>query len=419
MMVSNKSGRKFRIGYIIFSIAVSISLWLYVTKDLNPTRDWTVNRVPVVFVGEDLLENSNLIVSAREATEISVTFNGRYNDVSKLNNTNVRAVVDLTEILTQYTAPTGTHALEAKIETDVSGNNVSVLNSSKHTIEVTVERLVTQSFPLTPIYNGGVADGYMAGDLTLSRNSVDISGTESAISRIARATVTLNGFEDLSKTTSREEAIRLLDENGEEIDMEEEGLKFTGDSTAVITQSILLVKDVALVIDIIESPTATDANITINIEPRTIKLSGDPEVLEGINEINLGTQDLGKIILSSETTYQIRIPNNTTNLSNISTAKVKIEVLNMETGRLSATNITYRNARDGAVVEIISQSVDITLRGNQASLDQVKAENIRVVADFTEYADRTGYFTVPAKVYVDGFQDVEAVGDYVVTVNVS
>ncbi len=418
-MENNKKSGGIKVGYFIISVFVSVSLWLYVTRDLNPTRDWTVTRVPVVFSGEDFLEESNLIVTAREVTEISVTFNGRYKDVSKLTNTNVRAVVDLTDVLTQYTAPTGTHALEYELEFDSPNSNITQVSASKHAIEVTVERLVTETIPIQPVFEGGIAENYIAGELTLSRSSVDVSGTEAAIALIDRATVTLNNLPDLSKTTSDERPIKLLGEDGAELDMDAMGLKFVNASSAIITQSVQLVKNVALKIDLIERATATDANVSINIEPRSVKLAGDPEVLESVNEINLGTVDLLNVILSYENTYQIRIPNDTTNLSGVTNATVTIDVLNVETRRISAANISYRNLADNLTVEeIITQSLDIVLRGQELSLDQVTAESIRIVADLTEVSG-PGTFPVPAKVYVDGFRDVEAVGQYTVNVRVS
>lgn len=419
-MGNNKKGGHIRIGYVIISVFVAVTLWLYVTRDLNPTQDWTITRVPVVFNGEDFLEDSNLIVSAREVTEITVTFNGRYQDVSKLNNTNVRAVVDLTDVLTQYTAPTGTHALEYELEFDTPNSNVTMVSASKHAIEVTVERLVTESIPLQAVFDGGIAENYIAGELTLSRTSVDVSGTEAAIALIDKATVTLNRQgQDISKTTQDEAPIKLIGADGAELDMEAEGLRFVNASTAIITQSVQMVKEVTLKIDIIERATATDANVSINIQPLTIKLAGDPEVLETVNEINLGTVDLLNVILSYENTYQIRIPNGTTNLSGFTSATVDIDVLNVETRRISATNISYRNLAENLTVdEIITQSLDIVLRGRELSLDQVTSESIRIVADLTEVTG-PGTFPVTAKVYVDGFRDVEAVGEYQVNVRVS
>ena len=72
-------------------------------------------------------------------------------------------------------------------------------------------------------------------------------------------------------------------------------------------------------------------------------------------------------------------------------------------------------------MSIITQSLDITLRGDEQQIENVTTDNIRIVADISQYAGSRGTFLVTARVYVDGsdFDRVEAVGDYTVTVLIS
>ena len=55
----------------------------------------------------------------------------------------------------------------------------------------------------------------------------------------------------------------------------------------------------------------------------------------------------------------------------------------------------------------------------EEQLGELAAENIRAVADLVDYKESTGPFVVPAKIYVDGFVDVGAVGDYQISVNLA
>ena len=57
------------------------------------------------------------------------------------------------------------------------------------------------------------------------------------------------------------------------------------------------------------------------------------------------------------------------------------------------------------------------IRGTEEQLTQLAAENIRAVADLTDYRESTGPYMVPVKIYVDGFVDVGAVGDYQISVD--
>ena len=75
------------------------------------------------------------------------------------------------------------------------------------------------------------------------------------------------------------------------------------------------------------------------------------------------------------------------------------------------------NTPEGVSAEIMSESLDVVIRGTEEQLAKLAAENIRAVADLTDYKESTGPYMVPSKIYVDGFIDVGAVGDYQISVN--
>lgn len=419
-MTVNK-GRK--ILYIIFSIIVSIALWAYVVYIVNPVLKEPVAKtnIPIEFTGEEILRDYNLIVSNKDILELSVYFGGRLQDSQRIRDLEVRAVVDLTEVLRSVTH-TGTHALKINLIYEDTGiNKLTIEERTADVVEVTVEQLVTENIQIKPVYSGSITDGYMAGTLTLSRDTVTVAGTEAAVGRIASATATLKR-ENISRTVSDTVEIELFDDTGAKIDPSEAGITFVNDTgTVVVTQNILMVKEVPVVIDIVETLSVNDSNISIDYEPRTILLSGDPEELEGYNVCNLGTVDLKSFTTSYNNDFLIRLPNNTNNLSGFTSAHVRIDIKdsNIQIRRLTATNLAYRNADADASVEIITESIDVTIRGALELIDEVMAENIRVVADLSDFAGSKGTFTVPARVYVDGFPYVDAIGEYTVTVFIS
>ena len=77
------------------------------------------------------------------------------------------------------------------------------------------------------------------------------------------------------------------------------------------------------------------------------------------------------------------------------------------------------NQPKGYTADLVTQSLDITLRGPEESVKNVTSDNIRIVADLSEISNTVGTYTVRAKVYVDGYSDVGAVGDNFVTVTVT
>ena len=86
------------------------------------------------------------------------------------------------------------------------------------------------------------------------------------------------------------------------------------------------------------------------------------------------------------------------------------------------TNISQVNLKEGYTAEIITQSLDVTLRGLPEVLEQIKDENIRAVADLADLSESTGTYMPKVRIYVDGFTDVGALkvngSDYTVSVEI-
>lgn len=419
--MSEKKGKK--IFYIIFSVVVSVTLWVYVVYVENPMLDepMAVENIPIEFTGVETLQENDLVVSSYSARELTVYFNGRLRDGPKISKLQVRAVVDLTELL-KYPTPTGTYSLDYELIYDSSGaDRLSVDSVSVQTVEVTVEHMITEEIEVRPVYTGSIADNYMAGALTLSRDTVSVAGTEAAVARIARATATLTG-NDLARTRTEEVDVKLYDEAGAEIDPAEAGLTFVNDTGRVyITQNILMVKEIALTVNTVDTPSVNDTNTSIEISPSSIRLSGDPADLEGLNVINLGTVDMKSFYTSFEEDFQIKVPNNMNNLSGYTTARVNISIMDsaIEIRRLSTANIFFNNNGPNDNVEVITAEVPVVIRGTAEAIAQVVEGDIRIVADLSGVAGSKGTFEVPAKAYVDYFPQVDAVGEYKISVFIS
>ena len=54
----------------------------------------------------------------------------------------------------------------------------------------------------------------------------------------------------------------------------------------------------------------------------------------------------------------------------------------------------------------------------ETELEEIVGSNIRVVGDLTDISAENGTYTVPATVYVDGAEDVGAIGSYQITVQI-
>ena len=418
-MTNKKKPVGTRILYIIFSIIVSIALWSYVEFVDNPDVSMPINNIPITFDNADILTNNSLITTDISAEFISLRVTGKRSAVSKLNNDNLSVTVNLADIVSYYGTTPGTYQLTPKLvfPESVNSNSITVTNQTVSYVAVHVERLATAKIPVTGKFNGSVADGFSTAPIKFNVNEITVSGPAEVVAQIDHAWVELNTNYVVENTVEQEVGFALIDKNGNSVDM----THITTDRTSIIaTVEVLTVKEVALSVNIADTSASVTDNYTVEIEPKFITLSGRREDLEDLNQIELGTIDLTSFSTTLNQSMSIVVPNNTTNLTGATTADVSVTVLGLDTKTVECTNITTRNAPDGlSVNSITTQSVHVLLRGPSKELDKIDSSNIRVVGNLSELANNSGTFSVEAKVIIDGYTDIDAIGSYMITVVVS
>ena len=137
-----------------------------------------------------------------------------------------------------------------------------------------------------------------------------------------------------------------------------------------------------------------------------------------MNKIILATIDLTDFSSTFTETYTIPIDNGLRNTTGETKATVTIEIVGLETKTFRVSNFSCTNVTEGYEADIITESKEITLRGTPEVLAQIRNENIRAVADLTDYKESTGTYMPTVKIYVDGFTDVGAIGEKENTISV-
>ena len=223
------------------------------------------------------------------------------------------------------------------------------------------------------------------------------------------------GGDDLTMTRTAEIPVVLIDKDGNT--MESEGLEFDV-PTVTVTIPISMMKEVPLYVQCVYGAGATEENTVISIEPNKIMISGDTEIVSGINRIDLATIDLTDFSLTHQDTYLIPLPNGVENVTGVAQADVKIEITGVDTKVFTVTNISTRNLPSGYTLEeITTQSLEVRIRAPQDVLDQLQPSNLSAVADLSDIT-QSGDMFVPVRIVVDGFTDAGAVGEYNIGIKV-
>jgi len=400
---------------VTFSIIVAVALWAYVAYVDNPDVPTTVTGIPVQLVGEENLADNNLMVTQTDNKTLNITFYGKRSDVTRLTSSNVVATVDLSEIVDAGNAGVYMLSYELTYPDDINSRNISRTESSVDYITLNVEKMATTKVPVKAVLNGAVAEGYQAQPVVYEPEEITVYGTAASVLKVASAYINVD-IDNISKTLVSDVPITLMDKDGNAI--VDDTLRMS-DDTITVTIPVEMVKEIELVVNLEHGASTNDFNVVCTVFPSSITLSGDPEVLEDLEVITLDTIDLTEFVASTVDTYDVSIPNGTTCISGTPTAMVTVEIKGLATDRFAVTNIQTKNVTEGYKVGIITKSLDVTLRATEATLAEITPDNIRLVADFEEYGSMTGVFSVEAKVYVDGYTDVDVIGACTVTVQLA
>ena len=395
-----------KVLWVVVSLLASILLWVYVTTSEGDVIERTYEGVQVVFKGQEtLLDKEGLVISNISSRTVSVRIRTTRREISKLSSSNIVAVVDVSKFNSK-----GIYNQSVSIEFPAGSDTsaINVVSSLPSSISFNIDKTSTKTIELKGRFVGSVTEGYAAHPIEFNPQTVTISGSESEIGKVAYGWVEVDR-ENADKTIQFVSSYVLMDDSGNEIKISNIILS---DETVSVTVPITSTKEVPLSIDLVEGGGATSENVKITCEPSTITIAGDAEMLAGINKISLGTLDLSSFASSFEDTYTIVLDNDVTNVTGITEVKVTVEVIGLETKKFNVTNITTINGTSGRTASIVTENIEVTLRGKSTVLSKIAANNIRVVADLSDIGSTAGVFQPPAKVYVDGFTGVGAIGEY-------
>lgn len=413
--MTNKKKNKLldsKVFWAVISLIASLFIWVYITGTQEEIITQSFNNVEVMLIGEDTLQATRgYVVTNVSAETVSVKISGTRGNIGTLSASDVKAVIDVSLIsstgtLTQYYTLT--------YPDNVNEDAVSLVSSNPQTISFDVTKMSSKSVPVEAKFVGSTAENYIAGEVEFEPKTIKVSGPESMLEKIDHIYAEMGG-DDLTMTRTAEIPIVLIDKDGNT--MESEGLEFDV-PTVTVTIPISMMKEVPLYVQCVYGAGATEENTVISIEPNKIMISGDTEIVSGINRIDLATIDLTDFSLTHQDTYLIPLPNGVENVTGVAQADVKIEITGVDTKVFTVTNISTRNLPSGYTLEeITTQSLEVRIRAPQDVLDQLQPSNLSAVADLSDIT-QSGDMFVPVRIVVDGFTDAGAVGEYNISIKV-
>lgn len=383
----------------LLSLAIAVGIWLYVVTVVSPNSDKIFYNVPVATQSEALLHDRGLMITETDVTTVSLHLEGNRTDLNKLSNSNIIVTVDVSKI-----GEAGYHSLPYNISYpgNIAQNAVTTLSKTPGVITVKVEERISKPVPVNVVYSGQLVDNFMADkeNRVLDVETVSVTGPKSVVDQITMAKIDVD-LTGRSESLSERFTYTLCNDQEEPVDAK---LVTTDVADIALTLKIMRVKEISLVVKIVEGGGATAETSKITIEPKTIWVSGSDTLLENIESLEIGTIELAEIPEDQTLTFPIKLPEGITDETGVTEVTVSVEFPELATKTLTVTQIDAVNIPSGMRVDLLTKALEIQVRGPKDQIESLEASDFAVTADFSDVEAGT------AKVKADITSSVEGVG---------
>lgn len=395
---------------ILLSAVIAFGLWAYVITVDQPESEKTYYNIPVVLQNESILTERGLMIVSERPT-VTLDLSGTRTNLNQLNESNINVIANVASIVTP-----GTHELTYNVSYpgNIPSGSIVRKKSDPDMITLKVENRITKPIPVVPDYMGTtVPEGLVADkeNMILDYETIEVSGPESVLDQITQAVILVD-LQDQTQTIVGEYTYTLCDEAGEPVDSQ---LVTTNAELVNLTLPIQRVKEITLELNIIEGGGATALTSVIDIQPRTIRVSGSEALLDDLDVLEIGTVDLSTLEGNTILNFDILLPEGVVNETGISEAVVEVKFPNLKAQSFSVSNIVLQNVPEGMQAELITQMLEVKLRGPVAMMENITEGDITAVVDLSQASAGTDKFAVQI-VLNSEFAGVGALNSYTVMV---
>ena len=396
---------------VVISILVAIAVWVYVDVEKAPDRTKTIRDIPVEFSGESTtLADKNLMLLSGYDTTVDLTIKGPKRELVKISKDNVRLVASTSSI-----DSVGVHTLrwDPIYPDGVQSSALTVDWASKYKVTVTVGELYTKEVPVNCTVTGQVADGYFTGETVLDPTSLVLRGQRDDLLNVAYAKLTVD-ISGATRSVIQTESVQLYDNDDNPVD--NSNIR-TNASLIQAKVPVLTTKEVSLAVELSGVPGVAGQSIKTTVSPTSVRLIGEADVLENINEIVLATLYIEDLDLWQQNSYVVTAPDGTWLANSNEVATVEITMEGIEETTVTVDTFSYTNVPSGLYPEITG-GLDVRLWGLADELAEMDAAALTAMADLSGITE-PGSYRVPVTVTISGYRDVAVKGSYEVTVYIT
>lgn len=404
----------------VLSLIIAILIWLLVRNVDDPIVVRTFYEIPVSIENASYLaENLEIPLLVDGKDTVKVRVKGARSVVSKLKKEDIKAVADMTQIISKDTTP-----IMVPVEVTGTGISDSDITVRPRNIQVDIEKQKSVEKTIAVSTGDTQPDkDYEIGNLKANPEKVTISGPETIINKIDKVVALIDVTGRKESNIEIKSQLKIYDKNLDELSpkqLEYLNIKEISDNTIRIQAQFWKVKQsVKIKAEYSGEPKRGYEVDSINLVPDTISVAGTDEALKKLEQEGNTLEIPGKYIDVTDKTGDFEqnidlselLPEDlklVRDLNSSVIAMVKILPYNSRDYEVSVTQIEADNKAED--LDLIFQDEQITIRAKakEQDLDSLSAANIQVQIDLSGYGE--GEYEVPVTVTLPGgYELVESI----------
>ena len=404
----------------VLSLIIAILIWLLVRNVDDPIVVRTFYEIPVSIENASYLaENLEIPLLVDGKDTVKVRVKGARSVVSKLKKEDIKAVADMTQIISKDTTP-----IMVPVEVTGTGISDSDITVRPRNIQVDIEKQKSVEKTIADSTGDTQPDkDYEIGNLKANPEKVTISGPETIINKIDKVVALIDVTGRKESNIEIKSQLKIYDKNLDELSpkqLEYLNIKEISDNTIRIQAQFWKVKqNVKIKAEYSGEPKRGYEVDSINLVPDTISVAGTDEALKKLEQEGNTLEIPGKYIDVTDKTGDFEqnidlselLPEDlklVRDLNSSVIATVKILPYNSRDYEVSVTQIEADNKAEDLDLVFQDEQITIRAKAKEQDLDSLSAANIQVQIDLSGYGE--GEYEVPVTVTLPGgYELVESI----------
>ncbi|MBE9473342.1 MAG: hypothetical protein IMY85_00520 [Chloroflexi bacterium] len=358
---------------MILALVLAVVVWISAVTAANPNIEQT-RSVPLDLVGLD----PDMLVVGNVPTQVRVTLEAPSSVMDSMSASEkaVQAWVDISGL------EPGNHDLEVQVQINPSYRPVRRSSVIPEIVSITLEPLLTRTYPVNLKVTGDPAVGYQKGRLSSEPSSVTISGAASLVTQIEEVNASMD-ISGATETIERDLALVAVDQNGEPVS----GVTIIPLDVSV-TQPIFLqggYRNVIVRVVTTGQPANGYKLTNITVSPlNVVVFSSDPQLVNDLpGYVETEPVDLTDAVDDIDTYVVINLPEGVTMVGD-QFVLVQVSIAAIEGSLTMSLPVIPIGLLPIHTAVISPEIVDVILSGPVPVLDTLTPDDIRVVVDVSD-----------------------------------